>query len=122
MTWWLLISCVALAVVGEIIEAALGAVIIARRGGGRWGIIGSIIGGFAGVIVGAGIAPPFGSVILGFIGVFVGAVLGEYYKQRKMEPAMRVGFWSFVGRMAAVASKLAVGCGILWIIIVATWP
>lgn len=122
MTWWLLALCVGLAVVGEIIEAALGAVLIARRGGGRWGILGSIIGGFAGVLLGTTIAPPFGSVVLGFVGVFVGAVLGEYFKQRRMEPAVQIGFWSFVGRMAAVAAKLAVGCGILWVIVATTWP
>jgi uncharacterized protein YqgC (DUF456 family) len=122
MTVWLLALCVGLAVVGEIVEAALGAVIIARRGGGRWGIIGSIVGGFAGVILGAGMAPPFGSVILGFVGVFLGAVLGEYFKQRRMEPAVRIGFWSFVGRMGAIAAKLAVGCGILWVIVATTWP
>lgn len=122
MNWWLLLLCAGLATVGEVVEAALGAVIIARRGGGRWGVIGSIVGGLAGVVLGAGVAPPFGSVILGFVGVFLGAVLGEYYKQRRMEPAVRIGFWSFVGRMGAIAAKLALGCGILWVIVATTWP
>jgi uncharacterized protein YqgC (DUF456 family) len=122
MSWWMILLCTGLAVVGEIIEAALGAVIVAKRGGGRWGVIGSIIGGMAGVIAGAGVAPPFGSVALGFVGVFFGAVLGEYYRHRKVEPAMRIGFWSFVGRMAAITGKIAMGCGILWVIIATTWP
>lgn len=122
MTWGYLLLCVGLAVVGEIIEALLGAAIVARGGGGRWGIVGSILGGFAGVVVGAGIIPPLGSVVFAFVGAFVGAALGEFAKDRRMEPAMRVGFWSLVGRMAAVAGKLAVGCVILWIIITKTWP
>lgn len=122
MTWGYLLLCAGLATLGELIESSLGAVIVVRRGGSWWGVAGSVLGGFAGVILGAGIAPPIGSVLLGFVGAFVGAVLGELAKQRQIEPAMRIGFWSFVGRMLAVAAKLAVGCGILWIIIVTTWP
>lgn len=122
MTWWKFFLCAGLAVVGEIIEAGLGALIVARRGGTRWGVIGSMIGGFAGVTLGAAAIPPFGSLLFGFVGVFVGAVLGEYYHARHVEGAMRVGFWSFVGRMAAVTGKLAMGAGILWVIVAATWP
>lgn len=122
MTWGYLLVCVSLAVLGEIIESVLGLVIVARRGGGRWGILGSFVGGLVGVVLGAGVVPPLGSVVLGFAGAFAGAVAGEYYAQRRMEPAVRIGFWSFVGRMAAVAGKMLVGCGILWIIVRTTWP
>lgn len=122
MTWGYLAACVGMAVVGEIVESVLGAVIVARRGGGRWGIIGSILGGFVGVIAGAGIAPPFGSVAFGFIGAFAGAVGGEYAKHRRSEHALRIGFWSFVGRLSAMLGKLVVGGGILWIIVRTTWP
>jgi hypothetical protein len=38
-----------------------------------------------------------------------------------VDEAMRVGFWSFVGRAAAAMAKVAVGLGIIWIIIVKTW-
>jgi uncharacterized protein YqgC (DUF456 family) len=122
MSWWMFFLCVGFAVIGEVIEAALGAIIVAKRGGGKWGVIGSILGGFAGVIAGASVAPPFGSLVLGFVGVFFGAVFGEYYKHRRMEPAVRIGFWSFVGRMAAITGKITMGCGILWVIIATTWP
>jgi uncharacterized protein YqgC (DUF456 family) len=122
MTWGYLFLCAGLATLGEIIESSLGAVIVVRRGGTWWGVAGSILGGFAGVILGAGVAPPFGPVLLGLLGAFFGAVFGEYAKQRQIEPAMRIGFWSFVGRMLSVAAKIGVGCAILWIIIVTTWP
>jgi uncharacterized protein YqgC (DUF456 family) len=122
MTWGYLLLCAGLATLGEVIESTLGAVVVVRRGGTWWGVAGSVLGGFAGVILGAGVAPPFGSVVLGFLGAFLGAVLGEFAKQRQLEPAMRIGFWSFVGRMLAVAAKLSVGCVVLWIIIVTTWP
>ncbi|MFQ5511242.1 MAG: DUF456 family protein [Candidatus Krumholzibacteriia bacterium] len=122
MTWGYLLLCLGLAVAGEIIESVLGAVIVARRGGSRWGVIGSIAGGLAGVILGAAVVPPLGSVIFGFVGAFAGAVAGELARDRRVEPALRIGFWSFVGKAAAVATKLALGCAILWIIITRTWP
>ena len=122
MTWGYLLLCAGLATLGEVIESSLGAVIVVRRGGTWWGVAGSIFGGFAGVIVGAGFVPPFGSVVLGLVGAFAGAVAGELAKQRRIEPAIRIGFWSFVGRMLATAAKLSVGCVILWIIMATTWP
>ena len=122
MTWLYLLICVGLATLGEIIESALGAVIVIRRGGTWWGVAGSILGGFAGVAVGAGLAPPFGAVALGLLGAFAGAVAGEMAKHRQLEPAVRIGFWSFVGRVAATTVKIAMGVGILWVIILATWP
>jgi uncharacterized protein YqgC (DUF456 family) len=122
MTWTWLLVCLGLAVVGEIIESVLGVVVVARRGGGRWGIIGSVVGGFLGVILGAGIAPPLGSLVFGFVGAFAGAVVGEWIKQRRMEPAVRIGSWSFVGRVLAMSGKVVMGCGILAIIIARTWP
>lgn len=122
MTWWMLLACAGLAGLGEIIESTLGAVIVIRRGGTWWGVAGSIIGGFAGAILGAGVIPPVGVVVFAFVGAFAGAVLGELAKQRRMEPAVRIGFWSFVGRMLAVVAKLAMGFAIIWIIIVTTWP
>jgi uncharacterized protein YqgC (DUF456 family) len=122
MTWGYLLLCAGLATLGEVIESSLGAVIVVRRGGSWRGVVGSVVGGLAGVILGAGVIPPLGSVIFGFMGAFAGAVAGEIIKQRRIEPAMRIGFWSFVGRMLAVAAKLGVGCVILWIIMATTWP
>ena len=114
--------CLGLAVLGEVIESLLGVVIVAKRGGSKLGIIGSIIGGFVGVLLGAGLFPPLGSVLLGFVGAFLGAVFGELLSHPEMELALRIGFWSFVGRMAAMAAKFTAGCVIFWILIRTTWP
>ena len=122
MTVAYFLLCLGLAVLGEVIESALGVVIVAKRGGSKTGVLGSIAGGIIGVILGSTIVPPVGSVLLGFLGAFVGAVLGELLKNPEMETALRIGFWSFVGRMAAMAGKLSVGCVIFWIIITTTWP
>lgn len=114
--------CIGLAVLAEVIESVLGVVILAKRGGSKLGMIGSIAGGFAGVLLGGGVFPPVGSVVLGFVGAFLGAVFGELLRNPDMEIALRVGFWSFIGRMTAMAAKLSCGCVIYWIIIKATWP
>ena len=116
-----MLLCVGLAGFGELVESVLGAVVVAGRGGTRWGVIGSIIGGFLGVILGAGFIPPLGSVIFGFVGAFAGAVAGEMIKRPDVDKAMRVGFWAFVGRALAMMVKVAAGIGILWIVIVETW-
>jgi hypothetical protein len=114
--------CVGLAVLAEVIESLLGVVIVAKRGGSKLGMIGSIVGGFAGVLLGGGLFPPVGSVILGFAGAFLGAVFGEILHNPDMKVALHVGFWSFVGRMTAMAAKLSCGCVIYWIILRSTWP
>jgi hypothetical protein len=114
--------CLGLAVLGEVIESLLGVIVVARRGGSKLGVIGSIAGGFGGVILGGGLFPPLGSVVLGFVGAFLGAVFGEILRHPDMDLALRVGFWSFIGRMVATAAKLSVGCVIFWILIKTTWP
>jgi hypothetical protein len=121
MTWMWFIACVALATLGEIVEAVLGAVVVARRGGTRWGVIGTIVGGIAGAILGAPVAPPIGSLVFGFVGAFLGAAGGEYLRDRHMDNAIRIGFWSFVGRSMATLSKVIAGFIIVWIVVVTTW-
>ncbi len=121
LSWPWVLAIVALAVVAEIIEALLGMVIVARQGGTRYGVIGSFVGGLAGVIIGGSVVPPIGSLIFGFVGAFAGAAIGEYIRDQRLDQAMRVGFWSFVGRSAATMAKVAAGVLMVWIIIVMTW-
>lgn len=120
-TWVYFFVVVGLAVVAEVIESLLGLVVVAKKGGSRWGVLGSFVGGIAGVILGAGFIPPFGSLVLGLVGAFAGAVLGEYMNDKKTEEALRIGFWSFVGRSLAIMGKVGAGAGIVWILIVKTW-
>ena len=121
MTVTSVLLCAGLAVLAELIESGLGVAIVAKRGGSKLGVAGSIVGGFAGVVLGGALSPPIGSVLLGFVGAFLGAVLGEMLRQPDLNAALRIGFWSFVGRTAAVAAKLSIGCVIFWLIVRATW-
>lgn len=121
MTWVWFVVILAIALLGEAVEALLGVAVVAKKGGTRWGMAGMFAGGLAGVILGAPIAPPVGSVAFGFVGTFLGGAAGEYLRNRRAHEAMRVGFWSFVGRALATTGKLAAGLVIVWILIVTTW-
>ena len=121
MSWTWFAAIVAIALVGEAVEALLGLVVVAKKGGTRWGVAGTFVGGVAGAILGAPIAPPLGSVAFGFVGAFVGGGAGEYLRNRRLDEALRVGFWSFVGRSMATLGKLAAGLSIVWIIVATTW-
>jgi uncharacterized protein YqgC (DUF456 family) len=121
LTWTYFFVILGLALLGEAIESLLGLVVVAKKGGTRWGVIGSFLGGIAGVILGSAIAPPFGGVVLGFVGAFAGAVVGEYMREQRSDKAVRVGFWAFVGRSLAIMGKIACGVGIVWILIARMW-
>jgi uncharacterized protein YqgC (DUF456 family) len=121
LTWTWFFVILGLALLGEAIESLLGLVVVAKKGGTRWGVIGSFLGGFAGVIAGSAVAPPFGGVVLGLVGAFLGAVAGEYMRERRSGEAVRVGFWAFVGRSIAILGKIACGAGIVWILVARTW-
>lgn len=121
LTWVWFVVILGLALLGEAIESLLGLVVVARKGGSRWGVVGSFLGGIVGVIAGSALAPPFGGVVLGFVGAFAGAVTGEYMREQRSDRAVRVGLWAFVGRSMAIMGKIACGVGIVWILIARTW-
>jgi uncharacterized protein YqgC (DUF456 family) len=121
LPWTWFFVCAGFAVLGEIIESLLGLVVVARKGGTRWGVIGSFLGGIVGVVLGSSVAPPFGGVPLGFVGAFAGAVFGEYLREQRSDSALKVGLWAFIGRSLAIMGKIAAGGGIVWVLITRTW-
>jgi uncharacterized protein YqgC (DUF456 family) len=121
MTWFYLLLCVGLAALGEIVESFLGVAMVAKRGGGKQGMLGTFLGGLLGAIIGAPLAPPLGSILLGFAGAFAGAVVGQYIAYRNLDAAVRVGFWAFMGKALAIVVKLGLGFAIFWIIVIRTW-
>jgi uncharacterized protein YqgC (DUF456 family) len=121
ISWPYLLLFLALAAAGEVVESFLGVAVVAKRGGSKLGAVGTFIGGFAGVIVGAPFIPPVGAVLLGFAGAFLGAVIGEYVAYKRLDTAVRVGFWALIGRALAIVVKVGLGCVIFWFILVRTW-
>jgi uncharacterized protein YqgC (DUF456 family) len=70
-----------------------------KFGASKFGIWGSMIGMLAGFIF----FPPFGI----FIGAFFGALAGELFAGKDSKKALRAGWGSFIGNIAAIGIKLA---------------
>jgi uncharacterized protein YqgC (DUF456 family) len=98
---------VALALVGELLEAWLGFRIAKRYGSTRaaWG---AVIGGLVGAVIGVPV-PVIGSVIGAFLGAFAGAALFEWWRTKALYGAVTAGWGALLGRAAAVAVKTGLG-------------
>ena len=111
-----------LLVIGEILEAILGSVVAARKGGSKWGALGALAGGIIGAVAGTSVIPVIGSLIFALVGAFAGAVIAEYLLYKRMEEAINIGFWAFVGKLWAFLLKYALATGVLVIFIIRSWP
>ncbi len=105
--WTWLAVFAGLLVVGEIVESVLGLVYVAKKGATRYGIIGGFVGGLVGAVLGSGVVPVIGTLIGTVVGAFAGAVGGEYLRDQKLEPSLRIGLHSTVGRLLATTVKFA---------------
>ena len=103
--WGNLVVFAVLLAVGEGVEALLGSVYVAKKGATRWGVIGGFAGGILGAAFGTPLLPIVGTLLGGFAGAFVGAVAGEWLRDRRLEPSLRVGLHATVGRFLAVSVK-----------------
>jgi uncharacterized protein YqgC (DUF456 family) len=108
VTAGVIVLVVALAAVGEVIEAWLGFRLARRYGGSSRAGWGALAGGLIGAVVGVPV-PIVGSVIGGFLGAFAGAALLEYTRARHAGAAAGAGWGAVLGRVAAAAAKMALG-------------
>jgi uncharacterized protein YqgC (DUF456 family) len=105
--WVILAVFAGLLIVGEIVESLLGILYVARKGATRYGVIGGFVGGIVGAIAGSGIMPLVGTLLGGAAGAFGGSVLGEYLRDQRLEPSLRIGWHATVGRLLATSMKFA---------------
>lgn len=108
VTPWIIALVIALALLGEIVEAWAGFRVARRYGGSGRAAWGALLGGVAGAIVGVPV-PLLGSVLGGFVGSFVGAAVLEYSRARRAGAAVGAGWGAVLGRAAAAAAKMALG-------------
>lgn len=120
--WGTLAWLAGLAVAGEGIEFVVGTFYPARKGASRDGVLLAFLGGLLGAAAGQGLVPVIGAVVGSFLGAFLGAVAGEYRRRRLLEPSLRVGGHAFLGRLAAMMIKHAIGLVMVFIILRATLP
>jgi uncharacterized protein YqgC (DUF456 family) len=117
--WPTVIAVVALAILGEVIEFAAGALGVTTVGGSRRGallaIVGSMVGGIVGLVVGVPI-PVVGqlvaAIVFGGLGALAGAVIGETWKGRDLDASLEIGKAAFIGRLWGTAGKM-VACTLM---------
>ena len=91
-----LVVVLALAVLGEALEAWIGFRFARRYGGSSRAGWGAIVGGLAGALIGTPV-PVIGNVIGAFIGAFAGAALFEYTLARQTRASLGAGWGAGAG-------------------------
>ena len=106
-------------VLAEVAEFVLGGRFARRYGGSRRAGWGAILGGTVGAFVGVPV-PVVGPVIGALVGSFAGALAFELTVGRDTRAATRVATGALIGRVAAIALKVAAGCVLIaWILLAA---
>lgn len=114
-----LIGATVLVLIAEWFEFVLGARYARKYGGSRRAGWGAIVGGLVGALVGVPV-PIVGPMIGAMVGSFAGALLFEYSVSRDHRGATRVATGALIGRVAAIAVKVAIGCALIaWILVAA---
>ena len=99
---------IVLALLSEVAEAYLGFGLAKKYGGSKRAGWGALLGGLMGAGIGVPI-PVIGSVIGSLVGAFAGALLFEYLGHGDSDRAVRAGWGALLGRVAATATKMALG-------------
>lgn len=118
--WATIVGATVLVFLAEVVEFVLGGRFARRYGGSRRAGWGAILGGLAGAFAGVPV-PIVGPMIGALAGSFLGALLFEYTVARDPRIATRAATGALVGRVAAIAVKVAVGCMLIaWLLLAAT--
>ncbi|MCE5267157.1 MAG: DUF456 domain-containing protein [Planctomycetaceae bacterium] len=124
--WTTIVALAVLALLGEIIELAAGAMGVAKAGGSRraalLALIGSIGGAMVGLVVGTPIfliGPLVAAVLFGGFGAMTGAVLGELWAGRRLDDTWPIAKRAFWGRLAGTLAKILVGTVMLAVVVAA---
>ena len=125
--WWVLGGCLAIAVIGEIIEFVAGVVGAKKGGSSSRGMWGALIGGIAGVFIFTPLfffIPIFGAFLGAVLGTFVGAAVGEMpVEHATIKGSMKPAIGATIGRVLGATSKVAIAM-VMWmtLTVAAFWP
>ena len=109
---WLFLVLVALVVLAELLEWFAVDRLGRKYGGTQRTFWGALAGGVVGALVGTPV-PIIGSLLGVFAGTLVGASIATWTLVKDSEVALRAGWGALLGRSAAIALKSAAGLVIL---------
>jgi uncharacterized protein YqgC (DUF456 family) len=119
VTWatvgWLLF----LAVIGEGLEFAAGALGVAGARPSRRVTVGALLGGFLGGIVGTPFFLGLGALIGALVGAFAGAAVAVASEGGDARAALGTGLAAFRGRLLGFVVKAAIAVGMVMVLILA---
>ena len=104
----LFVALLVLAGLAEFLEWVAVARLGRKYGGTQRTFWGALIGGVAGAIVGTPV-PVIGSVLGVFAGTMIGAAIATWTLVKDSDAALKAGWGALLGRAAAVALKMAAG-------------
>ena len=118
--WWAIGACVALALVGEVLELGAGAAGTKVGGGSRRGMVGAMIGGLIGAIVFTPLIPipVVGTLIGALVGTFVGAAIAERSAQAPpdAQSTLKAAGGATAGRLLGTLSKTMIAATV-WVVL-----
>jgi uncharacterized protein len=121
-SWTVLFVAAGIALLGEVLEFALGAAGSRHAGGSTRGAALAIVGSFVGGIMGTALPVPIiGTLIGACLGAFGGSLLGDLWAGRPLFQSLRAGRGAAVGRFWGTVSKLAVGAVIVVVLAIAAF-
>jgi len=125
--WWTLGACVALGLVGEVLEAVAGALGTRAGGGSRRGMAGAMIGGIVGAIAFTPLIPipVVGTLIGALVGTFAGAAIAErsHEEPPDTQSTLKAAGGATVGRLLGTMGKATIATTV-WVVLSVTafWP
>ena len=120
LSMWTVVAATVPVIIAEVLEFTLTGRFARRYGGSRRAGWGAMLGGMVGAFVGVPV-PIVGPIIGAFAGAFVGALLFELTAGSSAGAATRVATGALLGRVAAAALKVAIGCMVAAWLLVAAW-
>ena len=110
---WTLLGCAALMVIGLVVDLLATFFGAKRSGASKAALTGTVLGSLVGVFF-----VPLGILL----GPLVGALLGQYYTDRDLLRAGKVGLGTWLGLVVGTVVKLALNCAmILLFLVVYLW-
>lgn len=121
-SWWTLVICGLLALMGEVMELVASAAGAAKGGASRSGAAAAIAGSLVGAIVGSFFIPPVGTVLGAVLGAgLLAAGVELWFNRRTLGQATRAGTGAAAGRLIATIAKTGVTAIIAAVLIIGAW-